>query len=134
MNKTMTLIFTSFRDGMTEDGLKVSIDKHTPRLCSYPMLTYLVIPTASKNLTRDTMERICVSVLDNNWELIQNFITEVYDLGIRRLVFCDWATEEQIANGKLCLATTIGDYIWDKRKEFVFPIELEYKDGRSALE
>lgn len=132
----MKLVFTSFRDSQNESGLKVSIDRHTPKMCSYPTLTYLIVPTVSKSLNQVNMERICTSILDNNWELIQDFITDIYDLGIRQITFCDWATKEQITYGKLCMVGIIGRYIKDKadRDEgFPFPVEIIYKDGREVL-
>jgi hypothetical protein len=129
----MKLVFTSFRDSQTESGLRVAIDKHTPKLCSYPTLSYLIVPAVSKTLSPLNMERLCDTLLDNNWELIQDFITGVYDLGIRQIVFCDWATTEQITNGKLCMAGVIAKYIKDKAKDFEFPIELECRDGREVL-
>jgi len=131
----MKLTFTSFRDSIDLDGLKVSIDKHAPRLCSYPTLTYLVMPM-TRSLSRDNMERICCSILDNNWELIKDFIEEIYEFGIRRIVLCDWATREQITHGKFCAAGIIGKYVMDKAdrdNEFQFAIELEYRDGREVL-
>lgn len=136
MINEMRLVFTSFRDSQNEDGLKVSIDKHTPKMCSYPTLSYLIVPLVSKSLSQVNMERICVAMLDNNWELIQDFIVDVYDLGIRQIVFCDWATAEQITHGKLCVVGIIGRYIRDevdKDGGFPFPIVLEYKDGREVL-
>lgn len=138
MNKKMEpmkLVFTSYRDSIGMDGLKVSMDKHTPKLCSYPILNYLVIPT-TRNLTPVNIERICNAILDNNWNLIQDFIDEVYGLGIHQLVLCDWCTKEQIVQGKFCPAGIIGRYIQDKAdrdEKFKFPIEIKYGDGREAL-
>lgn len=132
MNEPMKLVFTSYRDSIGMDGLKLSLDKHAPRLCSYPTLSYLIIPMA-KNLAVSNMERICNAVLDNNWNLIQDFIDEMYNLGLRRLVFCDWSTKEQIIQGKFCFAGAIGKYIRDRGGEFEFPMEIEYRDGREAL-
>lgn len=131
----MKLVFTSFRDSIGMDGIKVSIDKHTPKLCSYPILSYLVMPT-TRNLTQTNMERICQIMLDNNWELTQDFITGIHELGINQIVFCDWTTKEQIAYGRYCVAGIIGKYIRDKADrdgEFEFPVELEYRDGREVL-
>ena len=128
----MKLVFTSFRGSIGMDGLKFSIDRHAPKLCSYPTLNYLIIPT-TKNLSVTNMERICNAVLDNNWDLIQDFIGEVHDLGLRQLTFCCWCTQEQIMQGKFCPAGIIGRYIQDKDGEFTFPIEISYKDGREAL-
>ena len=134
-SKTMELVFTSYRDSIKMDGLKVSLDYHAPKLCSYPTLLYLIMP-ATKGLTGGSVERICHVVLDNNWELIRDFINEVHELGINRIMFCDWATKEQIAHGKLCLAGIIGRYIEDKAhrdREFGFSIKIEYGDGREVL-
>ena len=131
----MKLAFTSFRDSTKMCGLKISLDKHIPRLCSYPTLTYLTIPII-KSLSPTNMERICHAILDNGWELTQDFINEVYELGIRYIVLCDWATKEQIGVGKFCAAGIIGRYIQDKvdrDNEFEFPVEIEYRDGREAL-
>ena len=131
----MKLVFTSFRDSQDMEGLKVSINKHIPRLCSYPTLSYLVIPIA-RNLNPINMERICHSILDNNWELIQDFVIEMYDLGIKQIVLCDWCTSEQISHGKICEAGIIGRYIQDKvdrDNAFQFPIEVSYRDGREVL-
>jgi len=132
----MQLVFTSFKDSQSMDGFKVSIDKHTPKLCSYPTITYMIVPTASKSLTRDNMERICESIMDNNWLLIQDFVTELYEEhGVRKIVFCDWATSEQIAHGKICMAKSIGQYIEREvlNNEFEFPVEIIYGDGRETL-
>lgn len=133
--ETMKLVFTSYRDSIGMDGLKFSLDRHSPKLCSYPTLSYLIIPIA-KNLTVPNIERICNVVLDNNWNLIQDFINEMYSLGLRQLILCDWCTKEQIALGKFCSAGIIGRYIKDKTdrdSEFEFPIEIGYRDGREAL-
>lgn len=132
----MVLVFTSFRDSMELEGMKMSIDKHTPKLCAYPTLTYMVIPTASKSISKDSMERICETIMDNNWALIRDFIVEAYDtLGVRKIILCDWATAEQIATGKPCMAGTIARYIEREIKnlEFTFPVEIELRDGRDAL-
>ena len=129
----MKLVFTSYRNSIGMDGLKVSLEKHAPKLCSYPALNYLVIPT-TRRLTTSNMERICEAILDNNWDLIQDFIGEIYDLGLRQVVFCCWCTKEQIVQGKFCAAGIIGRYIEDKAQEgFKFPIEISYGDGRDAL-
>ena len=134
-SEPIQLVFTSYRDSMTLDGLKVSMDRHTPKLCSYPTLYYLVMPT-TRNLSPANLERICTAILDNNWELIQDFICEVYGLGLRTIVFCDWCTKEQIVNGKFCAAAIIGRYIQDKADRddgFQFKLEVKYRDGREAL-
>ncbi len=131
----MKLVFTSYRDSISMDGLKISMDKHSPKMCSYPILSYLIIPI-SRGLTVSNMERICGVVLDNNWNLIQDFIDETYKLGIHQLVLCCWCTKEQIALGRFCSAGIIGRYIQDKADRdggFEFPIEIEYGDGRDAL-
>ena len=131
----MTLVFTSFKDSIGMEGLKVSIDRHAPRLCSYPTLLYLTIPI-NRSLSTTNMERICDAILDNNWDLIQDFIGEMYNLGIYQIVLCDWATKEQISHGKFCAAGIIGKYIRDKADRdgrFEFPIETEYRDGREVL-
>ena len=131
----MKLMFTSYRNSISMGGLKVSLDRHAPKLCSYPALNYLVIPVP-RNLTSINMERICTAVLDNNWNLIRDFIIETYNLGLRQLVLCCWCTEEQITHNKFCPAGIIGRYIKDKMDrdgEFEFPIEIEYGDGREML-
>jgi len=131
----MRLIFTSFRDSIGLTGLKVSIDKHTPKLCSHPTLEYLIMPNI-RNLNPVNMERICQSVLDNNWELFKDFMEDVQSLGIDQIVLCDWATKEQIVNHKFCSAGIIGRYIQDRLdrdSEFAFPISIEMHDGREAL-
>lgn len=131
----MKLVFTSYRNSIGMDGLKVSMDKHAPKLCSYPTASYLIIPTP-RNLTPANIERICIAILDNNWNLIQDFVDEVYGLEIRQLILCCWCTKEQIAQGKFCPAGIIGRYIQDKAdrdREFEFPIEIEYGDGREVL-
>lgn len=133
--ETMKLVFTSYRGSIGMDGLKLSLDRHAPKLCSYPTLSYLIIPMA-KNLAVSNIERICNAVLDNNWDLIQDFIGEMYNLGLRQLVLCDWSTREQIAQGKSCFAGIIGKYIKDKADRdggFEFPIEIKYGDGREVL-
>jgi hypothetical protein len=135
-NEPMKLVFTSFRDSMTMEGMKMSIDKHTPKLCAYPTLTYLVVPTASKSISKENMERICETILDNNWTLIRDFIVEAYEnLGVRQIILCDWATAEQIATGKPCMAGVIARYIEREVKnlEFTFPMEIEMRDGREVL-
>lgn len=134
-NETMTLVFTSFRDSISLEGLKVAIDYHTPKLCSYPTATFMVMPN-TRNLSNTNLERICNTVLDNNWELLKDFIMEVYGLGISQIVFCDWATKEQIAHGKFCPAGIIERYIRDKVErdaEFEFPIKITMRDGREVL-
>jgi hypothetical protein len=135
VNKPIKIIFASFRDSMGMEGVKFSIDKHTPRLCSYPTLEYLIMPMA-RNLTPNNMERICHSVLDNNWELIKDFLDTMYNLGLYQVILCDWCTKEQISRGKFCAAGIIGRYIMDKADrdgEFSFKVEVEYRDGREAL-
>ena len=135
MNKPLKIVFTSFRDSMSMGGIKFSIDRHTPKLCSYPTLEYLVMPM-TRNLTPNNMERICHSVLDNNWELIKDFLETMYGLGLYQIVLCDWCTKEQIVNRKFCAAGIIGRYIMDKADrdgEFEFPIEISYQDGREVL-
>ena len=129
---TMTLVFTSYRDSMNMEGLKVSLDRRMPKLCSYPTLSYLVMPLA-RNLNELTVERICIAIIDGSWDLIRDFIQTIYDTGIKQIVFCDWCTREQIANGKFCPAGMIGKYIADRKLEFDFPLEIEYADGREAL-
>lgn len=128
----MKLVFTSYRDSIGMEGLKVSLDRHAPKLCSYPALNYLIVPI-SRNLTPANMERICNAILDNNWNLIQDFIGEVYNLGLHRLTLCCWCTKEQISHGKFCPAGIIGRYIKDRNGEFEFPIEISYRDGREVL-
>jgi len=131
----MKIIFTSFRDSVDLDGAKFSIDRHTPRLCSYPTLEYLIIPTI-RNLSEENMERICHSVLDNNWELIKDFLETMNELGLEKVTLCDWATKEQIVHGKFCSAGIIGRYILDRVDrdgEFAFKIEIEMRDGREVL-
>ena len=135
-SEPMKVIFTSFRDSMTMEGMKMSIDRHTPKLCAYPTLTYMVIPSASKSISKESMERICETIMDNNWTLIRDFIVEAYEtLGVRQIILCDWATAEQIATGKPCMAGTIKRYIEREVKnlEFTFPVELEMRDGREVL-
>lgn len=132
----MKLVFTSYRDSIKMDGLKLSLDRRAPKLCAYPTLSYLVIPMA-RNLTVDNMKRICTAILDNNWNLIKDFIDGMHNLGIHRLILCDWSTKEQIAQGKFCFAGVIGGYIMSKAMygtgAFEFMIEIEYGDGREAL-
>lgn len=131
----MKLVFTSYRDSIGMDGLKVSLDRHAPKLCSHPTLTYLIMPT-SRNLTLANIERVCSAVLDNNWHLIRDFIDEVYNLGLYQIVLCCWCTREQIGRGKFCSTGIIGRYIKDKADrdgEFEFPIEMEFRDGRAEL-
>ncbi len=135
MEKTMELVFTSYRDSINMDGLKVSLDFHAPKLCSYPALLYFIMPT-TRGLIKSNVERVYNAVMDNNWELIKDFINEIYDLGIYKIAFCDWATKEQILHGKLCVAGIAGRYIEDKAcrdDEFGFPVKISYKDGREIL-
>lgn len=138
MNKKtepLKLVFTSFRDSIGMDGLKVSMDRHAPKLCSHPILPYLIVPT-TKNLSLTNMERVCNAILDNNWNLLQDFIALIYSLGLRQLVLCCWCTKEQFTHGRFCPTGIIGRYIQDKADrdgEFKFPIEIEYRDGRETL-
>ena len=132
MNKPLKITLTSFRDSINMDGIKFSIDKYTPRLCSYSTLEYLIMPMA-RNLTSVNVERVCHSILDNNWELIKDFLETMYGLGLYQIVLCDWCTKEQIANGRFCAAGIIGRYIWDKVAEFEFDMEISYQDGRGVL-
>lgn len=135
MNKKMEpmkLVFTSYRDSVEMNGLKVSLDRHAPKPCSYPTMTYLIMPVP-RNLTASNTEQICNAILDNNWKLILDFIMEMHGLGIRQIILCDWSTKEQIAQGKFCPANIIGLYIQSKSGELEFPIEVKYGDGREAL-
>lgn len=128
----MNILFTSYRDSVGLLGLKLSIDKHAPKHCSYPTLSYLVVPTP-RNLTVVNMGRVCEAVLDNNWVLIQDFINEMYDIGIRQLIFCCWCTKDQIGQGRFCVSATIGTYMKAHGDEFKFKLEVDYGDGRELL-
>jgi len=133
--ETLELVFTSYRDSMDMRGLKVSLDKHAPKMCSYPALNYLIMPS-TRNLLPQNMERICNAILDNNWNLLQDFIIESYDMGVRQLTMCCWCTKEQIAHGKFCPARIIGNYIekiMEQEGSFRFPIDIKYGDGREVL-
>lgn len=135
MSSKMKLVFTSYRKSMELEGLKVSIDKHAPKLCPHATLNWLVIPVA-RNLSRASVERICNITLDNNWHLMRDFICQVHKLGVYQIVLCCWCTEEQILQGKHCFAGIIGKYMQgkiDRDGEFSFPIEISYGDGRKAL-
>ena len=135
MNKPLRITFTSFRDSMSMDGIKFSIDRRTPKLCSYPTLEYLVMPM-TRNLTPNNMERICHSILDNNWELFKDFLETMHGFELYQIVLCDWCIKEQIVYGKFCAAGIIGRYIMDKADrdgEFEFGMEVEYRDGREVL-
>jgi len=126
----MKLVFTSFRDSMElEGGLKLSIDRRVPKLCSYPTFGPLTISTM-KNLTVENLERVIMAVLDNNWNLVVSFIKEMWALGIRKLVLCDWCTKEQIEDGKLCSARLVGEYLLRSEIWNDFDLEVEYRDGR----
>lgn len=131
MSEPMKLTFTSFRDSMNLEGLRVSIDRHTPKLCHYPVLTYMEVPRM-EHLTMENQEKIVHITMENSWELLESFIMEAHDLGIRRIIFCDWATKEQIENKKFCAAGMIGKYVVEKEC-FEFPMEVEYRDGRERL-
>ena len=129
------LVFTSYRGSIGTVGLKVSLDKHAPKLCAYPTLNFLIIPSP-RSLTTTNMKRICNAILHNNWDLIHDFIDDMYSLGLHKITFCCWCTVEQIEQGKFCPAGIIGRYIEDKANNdgsFEFPIEIEYGDGREAL-
>ncbi len=128
----MKVIFTSYRESRDLHGIKFSMDRHSPKMCSYPTLPYLVMPLTS-NLTVASKERICLAVLDNNWDLLKDLIEEMYGLGLRQIALCDWATIEQITYGKFCSAGIIGRYIQERAEEFEFEVEVEYGDGRDAL-
>lgn len=128
----LEITFTSYRDSIGISGLKLSIEKHTPKPCSYPVLLYLVMPLA-RHLSVVNMRRVCNVILDNNWDLLRNFIIDTHGLGIKRLVLCDWCTKEQIIAGKFCVANIIGDYIELQARvddAFEFPVTIEYRDGR----
>ena len=126
------MTFTSFRDSIELDGLKVAIDYHTPMLCSYPTVTFMLIPK-TRNLTSHNLERMCNTILDNNWELVKEFIMDIHKLGINQIIFCDWSTKEQISYGKFCPAGIIGRYIQNNVSEFGFGIEISMRDGREVL-
>lgn len=132
----MKLMFTSYRDSIGMEGLKVSIERYPPKPCAYPILSYLVMPP-TKNLTTPNAEQVYHAVLNNNWDLVRDFICEIYALGIHQIVLCCWCTKEQIIGGnKACAAGVIGRYIQakaDENEEFVFPIEFEYRDGREVV-
>lgn len=131
--ETMEVTFTSYRGSIDLPGFKVSLDKHAPKMCSYPALNYMIMPS-TRNLSPQNMERICDTILDNNWNLLQDFMLEVYDLGVRQVVMCCWCTKEQIAHGKFCPAGIIGRYMEKMQSEsFTFPITIKYEDGREAL-
>lgn len=131
-DKEMVLVFTSFRDSIVMDGLKVALDRHTPKLCSYTVAEFMTMPY-SRRLSNESMAQICEMMVVDNWELIKDFVEEIYGLGIYRIVFCDWATEEQIKNGRFCGAGIIGKYIMDRADEFGFGIRIEMEDGREGL-
>ena len=82
------LVFTSYRESMTMTGMKFSLDRHSPRLCSYPALGYMTM-IMTRDLTMVNVQRVCSAVLDNNWNLIHNLIYDMHDLGIHRIIFCD---------------------------------------------
>ncbi len=132
MSEPIKLTFTSYRDSMEMDGLKVSMERHAPKLCNYLIMSQLVIPMP-RYLTHDNMGQVCITVLNNNWNLINGFIRDIYKLGIYHMVFCCWCTVEQINVGKFCSAGTIGKYIMDRKEEFGFDVEIEYGDGRVGL-
>jgi len=135
MNKeSLDLIFTSFRDAQELSGLRVSIDRHIPKQCPYPTLSFLTIPL-SKTLSPKSIEQICQIYLENNWNQVKGFLDNMYGLGIRQIVLCDWATKSQIEAGKLCVAGIIGRYIKYKAENGVFdyPITILYDDGRDKL-
>lgn len=128
----LKITFTSYRDSIGISGLKLSLEKHTPAPCSYPVLFYLVMPLA-RHLSVVNMKRICHVFLDNNWDLLRSFIIDVHGLGIKQLVLCDWSTKEQITAGKFCVANIIGKYIQakvDENEVGAFPVEIKYGDGR----
>jgi hypothetical protein len=129
----LEILFTSFRDSMTRDGLKVSMCKHAPKMSAHPTLSYLIMPDTER-VSKDTLEKICSHIMDNNRDLVNDFLGSIYDLGIRRLIICCWCTGTQIEHGKLCVARTVGDYIGSQiALELDFPIEIKYADGREKL-
>ncbi len=130
----MELYFTSYRESIDMRGLKLSLDRHSPKLCQYPAMSYMTMVMA-RDLTVANIRRICSAIMDNNWNLISAFINDMHDLGLRRLIFCDWSTKEQIAQGKFCFAGIIGQYIQSRidNREFKFPVEIDYGDGRVGL-
>uniref|UniRef100_A0A6M3KPR0 Uncharacterized protein n=1 Tax=viral metagenome TaxID=1070528 RepID=A0A6M3KPR0_9ZZZZ len=93
---------------------------------------FMLLPN-TRSLSVVNTERVCNVVLDNNWELIKDFIDEIHDLGINRVVFCDWATKEQIAHGKWCPAGIIGNYIKTRTEEFGYTVTITMLDGRDVL-
>ncbi len=129
MDNEMTITFTSFRDSITVDGLKLSIDRHPPRPCSYPTLQYLSLP-AVRSLDNGNIGKIYGIILENNWVLLKAFVEDMYRLGIRSLVLCCWCTADKIAEGKVCIAPVIGKHLRKNEMEFDFPIKIIYRDGR----
>lgn len=125
----MRLVFTSYRDSLNMEGLKLSLDKKPPKYCPYPVVPYLAF-TLSGNLSKENVEKICTITLDNNWSLVQTLLLDMYGLGIRKAVMCCWCTKEQIDNGKFCSADMIGRYIESHAADLYFPIKIEYGDGR----
>ena len=123
----MKIIFTSYRDSMLIGGLKLSIERHVPKLCSYPVVPYLALPQP-RNISAENIARIHEAILDNNWGLIQNLIRDASALGIEQIVLCCWCTEEQLSYGKACVAPVIGKYIENNFDDF--KVDIEYRDGR----
>jgi hypothetical protein len=131
-DKSMSVVFTSFRDSRDLPGLKLSLDRHLPKQCGQPILGYLSVPKID-SLTQASIESVYKTVLDNNWELVKTFLDDMFELGIRQVVLCDWATKEQIENSKFCAAGIIGRYISNRDLDFDFPVQVSYRDGRESL-
>lgn len=132
----LEIIFTSFRDSKRFDGLKVSIDRTPPRFCCYPVLTMLVMPI-TRNLNQDDVNKVCQITLDSSWDLVREWLDDIYQLGIRTVALCCWCTKEQIIRGKACEAVVIGKYIEshkDGADGLGFPVKITYQDGRELLE
>ena len=132
LKPTMRIVFTSFKESIEMDGLKLSRDRHAPKLCAYPTFNPLIMPII-RNFTVENAKRVCDVVLDNNWNLIYDLVNTVYKLNIHQLVLCCWCTKDQILNGKSCTSVFIGKYISDSKWSFTFPISVEYGDGRVGL-
>jgi len=122
--RPLEIVFTSFRDSIGMEGLKLSLDHRPPRYCSYPVVNYMV-----ELNVRSSQEKLYDIILKDNWLLIKDLLESIYEV-TSRVIFCCWCVKERISHGGVCIAPLIGKFIKDRAEEFEFPIEVEYGDGR----
>jgi len=122
--RPLEIVFTSFRDSIGMEGLKLSLDRRPPRYCSYPVVNYMV-----ELNVRSSQEKLYDIILKDNWLLIKDLLESIYGV-TSKVIFCCWCIKERLSHGGVCIAPLIGKYIKGRAEEFEFPIEVEYRDGR----